>query len=122
MSDGRREILQWFALLGGPAAWTAHLVLGFELTEASCEPGLGPFSTSAALTTLTVAAAIVVLLAEGAAIAVFRQLDHLDRDAPGPDGRRKFLVVGALVGNVLLFVAVVLAGAATLAHPGCRGA
>lgn len=122
MSGGRRELLQWFGLLGGPAAWTIHLVLGYELTEASCDKGLGPFSPTAALASLTVAAAILVLLAEGAAVAVFRELGDVGKDAPGPDGRRRFLVTGAMVGNVLLFVAVVLAGTAALSHTGCRGA
>jgi hypothetical protein len=122
MSGQRREILQWFGLLGGPAAWATHLVLGFQLTEASCDRGLGPFGTSSALTVVTVAAALVVLSAEAAAIVVFRELQELGGDAPGPDGRRRFLVAGAMVGNVLLFVAVVLAGIATVAQPGCRGA
>ena len=122
MSGQRRELLQWFGLFGGPAAWATHLVVGFQLTEASCTPGVGPFSASWALAALTVAAAAVVLLAEAAAVVVFRELDRLDKDAPGPDGRRRFLAAGAMVGNGLLFVAVVLAGIATLAQSGCRGA
>ena len=122
MSDRRRELLQWFGLLAGPAAWAVHLVLGFEVTEASCDRGLGSFDTTPALVALTIVAATVVLLAEASAILVFRGLQRVDKDAPGPDGRRRFLAAGAMVGNVLLFVAVVLAGVATLAQPGCRGA
>ena len=92
------------------------------MTEASCDRGLGSFDTTPALVTLTIVAATVVLLAEASAILVFRGLQRVDKDAPGPDGRRRFLAAGAMVGNVLLFVAVVLAGVATLAQPGCRGA
>jgi hypothetical protein len=122
MSGRRLELLQWFGLLGGPAAWATHLVLGFEVTDASCTSGVGPFATAAWLTAATVVAAIVVLLAEGAAVTVFRELVGVDKDAPGPNGRRRFLVVGAMVANALFFVAVVLAGVATVAQPGCRGA
>ena len=122
MSGRRLELLQWFGLLGGPAAWATHLVLGFEVTEASCTSGVGPFGAAAWLTAATVVAAIVVLLAEGAAVTVFRELVGVDKDAPGPNGRRRFLVVGAMVANALFFVAVVLAGVATVAQPGCRGA
>jgi hypothetical protein len=122
MTGRQRELLQWFGLLGGAAAWSAHLVLGFEVTEASCDRGLGPFDASTALVILTVAAGVVILLAESASIAVYRKLEPVDKDAPGPDGRRRFLAAGAIVGNVLLFVAVVLAGAATLSQSGCRGA
>jgi hypothetical protein len=122
MSGRRLELLQWFGLLAGPAAWATHLVLGFEVTEAACTSGVGPFGTAAWLTAATAVAAIVVLLAEGAAVTVFRELVGVDKDAPGPNGRRRFLVVGAMVANALFFVAVVLAGVATVAQPGCRGA
>jgi hypothetical protein len=123
MTDARREALQWFALLGGPAAWTAHLVLGFGYTEASCGSGLRSvgLDRTAAVSALTVAAALVTLLAELAAVALFRELRDVDPDAPGPDGRRRFLAFGAMVGNVLLFVAIILAGVANLAHAGCPG-
>jgi hypothetical protein len=121
MSGRRLELLQWFGLFGGAAAWATHLVFGFEVTEASCTAGLGPFRSGATLTVATVVAAIVVLLAEGAAVTAFHELAGVDKDAPGPDGRRRFLVVGAMVANALFFVAVVLAGVATVAQPGCRG-
>jgi hypothetical protein len=122
MTPARREALQWFALLAGPAAWTIHLVAGFEVTDASCSAGLGPFGHSAALVALTVAAALVVVLAEGAAIVVFRSLRDVPGDAPGPAGRQRFLAFGAMVGNVLMLGAIVLAGIAATAHSGCRGA
>jgi len=122
MNGRRLELLQWFGLLGGPAAWAAHLVFGYALTNASCTQGLGPFNSSATMTVATVVAVAVVVLAEGAAVAVYRELAGVDEDAPGPDGRRRFLAVGAMVANVLLLVAVLLAGIATVAQPGCRPA
>jgi hypothetical protein len=122
MTATRREALQWFALFAGPAAWAVHLVAGFEVTDAACNAGLGPFAHGVALTVLTVAAALVAVLGEAAAIAVFRSLEDVSGDAPGPGGRQRFLVFGAMVANVLLFLAIVLAGIGTAANPGCRGA
>jgi hypothetical protein len=122
MTAARREALQWFALFAGPAAWAVHLVAGFEVTDAACTAGLGPFGRGPALTALTVAAALVAALGEVAAIAVFRSLQTVSGDAPGPGGRQRFLAFGAMVANVLLFVAIVLAGVATAANSGCRGA
>jgi hypothetical protein len=124
MSDGQREALQWFGLLAGPLAWTVQLVLGFGVSDAACSSGVAPlgFSRVATVTALTVAAAIVAVLGELSALAVYRALRSVDGDAPGPDGRRRFLATGAMVGNVLLFVAIILGGVATAAHTGCGSA
>ena len=122
MTARRQEALQWFGLFGGPAAWATHLVLGFEVGEASCGTGLGPFSSTATMVTATVVLAGVVVLAEAAAVTVLRHLLDVDKDAPGPEGRQRFLAYGAVVGNVLLFVAIVLAGVATIAATRCQGA
>jgi hypothetical protein len=124
MSSRQLEALQWFGLLAGPLAWTAQLVLGFGVSDAACSSGVAPlgFSRVGTVTALTVAAAVVAVLGELSAVAVFRTLRQVDGDAPGPDGRRRFLAAGAMVGNVLLFVAIVLGGVATVAHTGCRPA
>lgn len=124
MSDRRLESLQWFGLFAGPLAWAMQLVFGFGISDAACSTGVAPlgFSRVGAVTTLTVAAALVAVLAELSAVAVFTALRHVDGDAPGPNGRRRFLAYAAMVANVVVFVAIVLGGIATVAHTGCRSA
>jgi hypothetical protein len=122
MSRARLELLQWFGLVAAPAAWAVHLVVGFYLAEAHCEATRwddGWLSTQVALTAVTV---VVALLAEAAAIAVYRDLRRVDGDAPGPSGRQRFFAIGGLVGNVLFLVAIFLTGIAVAATQGCRQA
>jgi hypothetical protein len=122
MSDRRLEALQWFGLLAGPLAWAVQLVFGYGVSDAACSSGVAPLGIDrvVTVTVLTAAAAIVAVLGELSAVAVFQALRDVDGDAPGPNGRRRFLAMGGMVANVLLFVAIVLGGVATVAHTGCR--
>jgi hypothetical protein len=117
----RLEILQWFGLLGGAVAWTGQHVLGYFFADAGCnaagaEWGLNHTPMQIAL---SVAAGAVVLAAEAAAYAVFRETRATDEYAPGPNGRLKFFAEAALLGNVLFFVIVVLDCISTVYHLPC---
>lgn len=50
--------LLWFALLGGPAAWTAHLLGSYPLVPVACRMG-----TTAPLNILTAVTAVIALAA-----------------------------------------------------------
>jgi hypothetical protein len=122
MSARRLELLQWFGVLAAPSAWAAHLVIGLYLAEARCEASQWTAGWSSTQIALTAGAALVALLAEGAALTVYRELRHTDPDAPGPPGRQYFFAIGGLVGNVLFFVAILLTGVTVLATQACRQA
>ena len=105
----RLEALQWFGLFGGAAAWTAHLVLGYGLAQASCSPGgsqLGVGTTIPQLA-LTAGAAFVIAVAALASIVVVLATREGAYDGPPPAGRHRFFALGALAAN-LLFLAIVL--------------
>lgn len=122
MSRTRLELLQWFGLLAAPAAWALHLVLGLYFAEAHCETTrwtVGWFSAQAVLTSVAV---LIALLAEAAALIVYRQLRDVAGDASGPSGRQRLFAVGGLVGNVLFLVAILLTGFAVAATRGCAQA
>jgi hypothetical protein len=110
MTRTRLEILQWFALFGGPLAWATHHVVGYGLSEARCDVAGSQWHLDAVTWQIVLAALVgaVVLLAEAAALVVFRATRDVDGNAPGPEGRLHFFAEAALVGNVLFLVIVVL--------------
>jgi hypothetical protein len=71
------RLLQWFGLLGAPAAWTAQHVFGYAITEAGCDPGSRKYgipidgwtaAATAAAAAVAVLAGLAALRAEGVAV------------------------------------------------------
>lgn len=122
MSGRRLETMQWFGFLGAPLAWAASITLGYFLAETHCEAAHWSTGWSPVEIVVTAGAAAIAAAAEAAAATVFFELRRIDRDAPGPAGRRYFLAAGALVGNVLFFVAILLGGITVVATQACRPA
>jgi hypothetical protein len=122
MTRTRLELLQWFGLLAGGAAWAVHLVFGYGMTLVDCSAGSRAWGVSRGVyeLPLTVGALAVAVLAETAAAVVYRQVRQVHYDAPGPRGRLHFFAVAALVGNVLFATAIVLEGIGVFAGAACR--
>jgi uncharacterized membrane protein len=112
MTRSRLEILQWFALFGGPLAWATEHVVGFYISEAGCNIAAARWNLDPAVwqTVLAVLVGVVVIAAWFAAFVAFSETRTADRYAPGPLGRIHFFAMAALLGNVLFFVIVVLDG------------
>ena len=122
MTRRRLALLQWFALFGGPLAWTIEHVVGFGISDAGCNVagaqwGLDPDVLQSVLAVLV---GVVVIAAWFAAAVVFRETSSVDLDAPGPLGRIHFFAQAALLGNVLFFVIVVLDGITSVHDLPCR--
>jgi heme/copper-type cytochrome/quinol oxidase subunit 2 len=120
----RAEFLQWFGLLGAALAWTAQLVLGFGVADARCAAagirwGLDLDTWQIVLMAV---AGVLVLLAEAAAVWLFRATKDTGPSGPPPWGRRHFFVAGASLGNILFLVMIVLSGVAVIADVPCRQA
>jgi hypothetical protein len=118
------EFLQWFGLGGAALAWAAQLVIGFGATVARCGAGgarLGIDLDTWELTTFAVALAFVVAAEAAAAVTVARTWGAA-YDGPPPDGRRRFFALGALVGNLLFAVVILLSGIAVVTFDPCRQA
>jgi hypothetical protein len=65
------EFLQWLGLLGAALTWAGQLVVGYGATVARCNPArLGLALDTWEIVFMVIGAAIVII-AEGAAIAVF---------------------------------------------------
>jgi hypothetical protein len=116
------RFLQWFGLLGAGFSWAVFHVVGFALTQASCERvGLRwSVATDGLTTAATVVAAVVALLAGAAAIATYRAAGDAGHDDPPPEGRQHFFgVVGMAVTPLFLFI-IVMDGSGVLAGSVCH--
>ncbi|HEX4520536.1 MAG TPA: hypothetical protein VH063_13230 [Gaiellaceae bacterium] len=122
MRERRLERLQWFGLLAGGLAWAFHLVFGYFFAEGHCEVSSWRSDWSQAVVALTVAAALVAILAAAASATVFLALRRVSTDSAGPPGRRHLFAIGGMVANVLFLVAILLSGITVVATNGCRPA
>jgi hypothetical protein len=120
----RLEVLQWFGLLAGAAAWGAAHVFGYGLTETRCNSGSVGWDVAlhgwvGALTGLAAAITVCAALASVSVLVLTREVSY--EDDP-PVGRIRFFAIAALIANVLFLVMVVLYAAGSIANDPCRQA
>ncbi|HEX6700005.1 MAG TPA: hypothetical protein VF101_04675 [Gaiellaceae bacterium] len=116
----RIELLQWFGLFGGAAAWTLQHLGIFAIAVARCNPGSARWGIDDQTwkLALTIAAGVVALAAEAAAVTTFLRTRDAGEDDPPPRGRLHFLSACASAGNVLFLGAILLDGIGSLYwHP-----
>ena len=98
--------LVWFAVLAGPAAWAIQFLFGAQFVLARCTAqtsGFG-FPVHAISATLAGAGALVGVVAEVVALAVYRATrddEHTRDPAQITTGRLRFLAAVALTVNPL---------------------
>ena len=124
MTLRRLAVLQWLGILAGGVAWFASFLAGVGVSTATCSPaGKGwsiPYDgVQIALVAFT---AVVILAAEGAAVAVFRATRTVEEEDPPPHGRLHFLASAALLANLIFLVVLVLAVIATVVDRTCQQA
>ena len=116
------EALLWFGLLAGPLAFVGQQVVGVGVTFASCSPAGSRWDVPMHGVQLgvTAATALVVVLAEAAALAAFRATRHVEQEGEPPLGRIRFLATAALAIGPLFLALVLLGGLGAVVHPACR--
>jgi uncharacterized membrane protein len=128
--ERRDEFLQWFGLLGAPAAWILSFIFGAGAAIAGCstlstqrplEIGTN-FRFDASLWELiaTAIAAFVAVLSEAAAFYLFRELRDQDNTPPG--GRRVFFVYAAVPANLIFIGIILMQGLMSAHHFPCQQA
>jgi hypothetical protein len=107
--------LVWFGVLGGPAAWAMQFLFAMQFGLARCESPNArfQFQVHTISAVLGGAAVLIGVLAELAAIVVFRAADQ-DRLPPGiseiTSGRLRFLAaVGMTVNPLALTISAMVA-------------
>ena len=122
MTLRRLELLQWFGLVGAAPTWFAQLILGWGLAEAQCGPGGQHWAISNDLwQSLLMAWGLgICLVAESAALAVFRATSSAEEDTAPPEGRMHFFSTAALAANLIFAMIVLLTGVAAISDATCR--
>lgn len=113
-----------FALFGGQAAWSGHLLLSYLLADLACatatdETLVGRHLVTIAALALATAATVVVWLehrrrprqATPRSAAASTRNSARQTAAKDPAPERRFLVQVALISNAIFLLAIVLAGA-----------
>jgi energy-converting hydrogenase Eha subunit E len=122
MSIRRLEVLQWFGFVAGGTIWFASFLAGLGAATAVCNPGSSRWGIPHDTVQLVLAGVALVFLAaaEAAAVAVFRATRGAEIQGAPPHGRMRFFAVGAMAGNAVFAIIIVLATIATIADPTCH--
>jgi hypothetical protein len=124
MSLRRLAFLQWFGFLAGGTIWFAAFLAGIGTSVAVCNPASSRWGIphDTVQTALLAFGGAVVLAAEAAAVAVFRATRNVTEQDPPPQGRLHFFAIGAVVGNLVFLVIILLSGIATIVDRACHQA
>ena len=118
MTVARAGVLVWFGVLAAPAAWTTQHVVGFGLTVAACGASGRGIDVAPWTIALTVAAALIAVLAEVVAAVVLRATRDAGDEPPG--SRIRFLSIVGLTTNPLFLCIIVLSGTGVSVLDGCH--
>src|SRR5206468_10834362 len=114
--------LQWFAFLAGGVVWWRTCRAGTGTSQAACNPGSGrwgiPFD--AVELALLIFSVLLIVSAQAASIAVFRATREVEEDEGPPHGRLHFFSIGAMLGNTIFLVIMLLSITATIVDRACH--
>lgn len=106
----------WFALLGGPAAWTAHLLASYPLVPVACDTG-----TTAPLNALTAAMALIAAGSAATGWWAYRRARRSAASAAGSasESRTGFMAITGLLLGALFTFAIVMEGLPAILQDPC---
>lgn len=118
------EHLQWYGLFGAAFVAMVQFLSGFALAQAACNRGSVHWGINlvAWQSGLMAVGLLLAASAEAAAITVFLATRDVEYDGPAPRGRRNFFAWGSMLGNVILFMIILLTGIGAIVHGNCRQA
>lgn len=124
MSIRRLEYLQWFGFVAGGTIWIAAFLAGLGTTQAVCNAGSSRWGIPLDTVELAIGGFALLCLAasEVAAIVVFRATSSVEEEDAPPHARMKFFAIGAMAGNVLFAMIIVLSTLAAVVDRACHQA
>jgi hypothetical protein len=119
------SIVQWVGVMAAPLAWTGQHIVGYGVGQARCEVGANwGIGFDAWQLAIVVAAGLLILVSEAAAVTVFLATREVNYgDGPPEDGRwagvvplsrLHFFATAAMVANVLFLAIVLMDGLASV--------
>jgi hypothetical protein len=122
VSVRRLEFLQWFGLIFGGVTWFTLFITGVGVSVAACNPAGHRWSLPYDTVQIALLASGLCALAaaEAASILVFRATRGAKDDDPPRIGRQRFFAIGAMTGNLLFLVILVLSELATIVDRACH--
>lgn len=123
MTLRRLEYLQWFGFVAGGTVWFGSFLAGLWTSAAVCNAGSAHWGVPLDTVELAIGALALLCLAasEVAAIAVYRATRTVEEEAP-PPARMKFFAIGAMAGNVLFAMIIILSTLAAVVDRACHQA
>jgi hypothetical protein len=124
MTLRRLAFLQWFGFLAGGTVWFASFLAGVGTSQAVCNPGSGRWGVphDGVQLALLIAAVVLVGSAQAASIVVFRATREAKEQDPPPEGRLHFFATGAMLGNTIFLMIIVLSEVAAIVDRACHQA
>lgn len=120
----RLEILQWGGLFVGGVTFACAHVLGYGIVLATCNPGNATFGIGHHVWegALMASSAVVVLIAEAAALSVVYLTRELPKGYEGepPYSRIRYFGIAASLANLLFLGIVLLELFGSLFNVACR--
>jgi hypothetical protein len=125
------SVVQWIGVVVAPLAWASQHVVGYGVGEARCSVAGASWGISYDTWQLAimVAAAVLILISEAAAVTVFLETRETNYgDGPPGEGRwagavpytrLHFFATTAMVANVLFFAVILLDGLGAIASSLC---
>jgi hypothetical protein len=101
--------------------WFVSFLAGASVAIAACNPAGArwgiPYDT--VQIALLCGAVLAIGAAEAAAVTVYRATRRVEEEGHPPEARMRFFAIGAIVGNVLFLVIIVLSVVATVVNRAC---
>ena len=124
------SVVQWVGVMVAPLAWTGQHIVGYGVGQARCEVGANwGIGFDAWQLAIVVAAGLLILVSEAAAVTVFLATREVNYgDGPPEDGRwagvvplsrLHFFATAAMVANVLFLAIVLMDGLASVCDSLC---
>jgi hypothetical protein len=115
------EVLLWLGLFGAPAAWTVQHIVGYGLTEASCqEAGQSVWHVPLDAWTIVVTGVTLAVALAGAAAGIATMRRTRDAGTEPPGARIRFLATVSLTTTPLFIAIMLMTGLGTLFTTACR--
>jgi hypothetical protein len=116
------KLLPWVGLFVAPAAWFGQHAVGQAIAQASCSAANVSWGVSNRTwqIVLLVVASVLILAAEAAAVAAFRETQSSSYEDAPPVGRVQLVAVAAMTTNLIYLVIVLLDGIASIVDISCR--